>query len=540
MMMMIKKRLVGIAVIAFILMSWVGITFAANLLNNPGFEEIKSGNLPAKWICDIFAGNERNTISLDKEDKYEGKVSARITQKYKDSYSVIYQKVTVKPDTWYLFTGYAKRVLKDVRPGWEPAKFFIGDEKSNYVIDKPILSEEWQKITISFNSGDRKLLHVYGYLYLGAGTVWFDNICLEETDGPFVEEELVLPFQIPQYTDANGNLLVDGQSFFPFGLYDIANIDMLKENAAAGINTAELDISAVTEEFMIAAEELKMKVIICFGDRDLDTVKAIVMRWKDYPALIGWYIYDEPDLRGIDRKEFFAIYQAVKEIDPAHLVTTSFGAPPRFRDFVDGVDVIMPDPYPVPTSPLVKVFSACKSANEAIADSPAKTLFATLQAWERADRRAPSGLELRAMTYLALVGGAKGILYYSYGAAVVKNTDFGNIPYPLSESLPELWDCVKQVAHEIKQIEQVLALPPGNIRITDDEAIAYQIKQAGRTNYIIAVNSTEKASAFKLELPLQSKEIIDLLNTEAKYQVEKKELTDNIEGYGTRVYRITF
>ena len=534
------NRHVCVVIAVFVLISCAGAISAANLLKNPGFEEIKAGNLPARWISDVFAGNERNTISLDKEDKYEGKVAARITQKSKDSYSVIYQKVTVKPNTWYLLTGYGKRILKDGRPGWEPARFFVGDEKSNNVIDKPILSEEWQKITISFNSGDRRLLHIYCYLYLGAGTVWFDDVCLEETDGPFVEERLTLPFEVPKYTDANGNLLVGGKSFFPFGLYDLDTVEMLKDAAAAGINTAELDISNVTEEIMRSAAELNMKVIICFGDKDLETVKAIVNKWKAYPALIGWYIFDEPDMRGIDRKDFFAIYQAVKEVDSAHFVTTSFGAPPHFRDFVDGVDIIMPDPYPVPTSPLIKVLNACNSATEAIGDTPEKTLFATLQAWERADRRAPTASELRGMTYLALVGGAKGILYYSYGAAVVKNTDFGNIAYPLPESLPELWQCIKQIARELKEIEPILALPQGKIKVTADQAIAYVIKQAGRTNYIIAVNCTEQASAFKLELPLPTKKVQDLLNPETKYQAGGDVLAEDLEGYGARVYRLDF
>ncbi len=502
-----------------------------NLLGNPGFEQYNASQLPLEWFYDVFQGSETGTVVCDQGEKYEGTASLRIKHQLKDTYSAVWKNVAVKPNTWYKLTGYAKRVIEQGQPGWEPAKFFIGDQNGNTIIDKPVLSGKWEQISLAFNSGNRSVIKVYCYLNLAKGTAWFDALRLEESDGPLKEEKLTLPFPIPRYLDEAGNLLVNDHPFFPFGLYDVNDVSMLNQVAAAGINTVELDISRVTEQFMTTAESLGVKVIICFGYDNVQIVKQTVQRWKTYPALLGWYIYDEPDLRGIHRRDFFEIYKAVKEIDPFRPVTTSFGSPPRFREFIDGVDIIMPDPYPVPNNPLFKVYEACQTANEAIEDEPDKTLFATLQSFAWRGQRPPATAEMRAMVYLALASDAKGILHFTYAG-------YGQF---LPNTHPELWAELKVLSEEIRKIEPILFWPTQKMGVSEDGSIAYLVKKKKcdkviKVIDIIAVNATSQVGLLTINMGERPNVILGSDSA----QILENGFRDQIEGFGVRIYQVKF
>jgi hypothetical protein len=503
-----------------------------NLLSNPGFNQIDSSQGPAEWYYDVFQGSETGTVVCEQGVKYEGTASLRIKHQLKNTYSAVWKNVTVKPNTWYRLTGYAKRVIEEQgQSGWEPARFFIGDQNGNTIINKPVLSAEWEQISLAFNSGSRSTIQVYCYLNNAKGTVWFDALCLEESSGPLQEEELRLAFSIPSYFDGAGNLMLNQQPFFPFGFYDVNDVSMLNQVAAAGINTVELDVSRVTEQFMTTAANLGVKVIICFGYSNLQLVKDTVRRWKGYSALLGWYIYDEPDMRGIHRREFFEIYKAVKEIDPARPVTTAFASPPRFKEFADGVDMIMPDPYPVPASPLSKVTEACQAAKSALEFEANKTLFATLQAFAWEGQRPPTPAEMRAMVYLALANDVKGILNFTFAG-------YGQY---LPTTHPALWAELVTLSEEIRVIEQILFWPTERMGTNGDGAIAYLVKEEkydGTTKivYVIAANGASQTKSLTVELG----ERPDSIQGAQSAQILDYGFSEQIEGFGVRVYQVNF
>ncbi len=79
----------------------------------------------------------------------------------------------------------------------------------------------------------------------------------------------------------------------------------------------------------------------------------------DHPALLAWYIADEPNGYRIEPDSLLKIYNLVRELDPWHPVTIVFMAPfLSSRQYADALDIVMADPYPVPDSPISMVGDA--------------------------------------------------------------------------------------------------------------------------------------------------------------------------------------
>ena len=81
--------------------------------------------------------------------------------------------------------------------------------------------------------------------------------------------------------------------------------------------------------------------------------------FRDHPALLAWYIADEPTGNKIIPDSLIKIYDMVKKLDPWHPVSIVFMAPfMSSKQYADALDIVMADPYPVPDSPVTMVGDA--------------------------------------------------------------------------------------------------------------------------------------------------------------------------------------
>jgi len=98
--------------------------------------------------------------------------------------------------------------------------------------------------------------------------------------------------------DTDGMLLVNGERFFPVGIYELPEGDELKEIADAGFNLARASADAGSLD---RAASVGLKSWIPLGgnmdvrdDAALEKLAGIVERFKDHPALLVWEGPDEP------------------------------------------------------------------------------------------------------------------------------------------------------------------------------------------------------------------------------------------------------
>lgn len=153
---------------------------SANLVSNAEFSVTGDGNVPEKWKA---YGNKQK-LSIDTTDKPEGAERSLKVDIVKDggkSLGQIVQKISVSPDTNYVF----KLDMKSSNPdtGLGQIKLLVGTSEIKRL--RTLKSRtEWETVELKFESGEANMVWVVlRYLQRPSNIgeeVWFANPSLEE------------------------------------------------------------------------------------------------------------------------------------------------------------------------------------------------------------------------------------------------------------------------------------------------------------------------------------------------------------------------
>jgi hypothetical protein len=235
-----------------------------------------------------------------------------------------------------------------------------------------------------------------------------------------------------------GGLIVNNLPFFPFGFYCYSpvNPSFPEEEVVRGFNMISpyQKITPETMEdrkaYMDRCAQIGMKVHYnllsvsggggvgsSLGNIGDDEKKKLMIdeikTFMDHPALLGWYISDEPNGRKVSPGELENIYRTVREIDPWHPVSIVFMTPfLNAKKYSGAFDIVMADPYPVPDHPIsMPGDAAAQLKNEFAGKKPVWIVpqaFGGGELWSRE----PTVQEIRSMTWQAIINGATGIQYF--------------------------------------------------------------------------------------------------------------------------------
>jgi hypothetical protein len=313
----------------------------------------------------------------------------------------------------------------------------------------------------------------------------------------------------------NGVFLLNGRPHFPMGLYSYClnpsggNFDpaLLARASAAGFN-AELVEDTGAQPALDAFLQHGMKVILSARqglEASTDQAQARIgmveqgpVRWKGHPALLGYWA-DEPDRMGADKLKLG--YQAIKAADPDHPAMWCLCDPSLYRQNAVDTDAVMPDIYPVPSSPMAVI---CTQIQQAIRDSDGKPIWFIPQAFDWAitggtkvgspGKWRPTAEELRLMTYLGIVAGSRGIFYWA------SDTDAMNdIVWYAAQ-----WDEALKMAGEVRYLNDVLAAgtPLRDVAVECSEPDVYSAGwTAGGRKLLIVANAATAPVECRLKLP---------------------------------------
>lgn len=235
-----------------------------------------------------------------------------------------------------------------------------------------------------------------------------------------------------------GGLIVNRLPFFPFGFYCYSPVypTMPEEEIVKGFNLMSPYQKIMPEtlnerkSYMDRCAELGMKVhynllsvsggggvgskIDGLSDEDkrkrlIDEIKT----FRDHPALLGWYISDEPNGKNIRPQQLEEIYKTVRENDPWHPVSIVFMAPYlTAKKYSAALDIVMADPYPVPEHPIELPGDVADQLKKEF--SGKKPVWIVPQAFGGGElwSREPTIQEVRSMTWQSIINGATGIQYF--------------------------------------------------------------------------------------------------------------------------------
>ncbi len=352
-----------------------------------------------------------------------------------------------------------------------------------------------------------------------------------------------------------GGLIAGSRPFYPFGFYCYSPVQptLAEEEVVKGFNMMS-PYQQITENtlkdreaYMDRCARLGMKVHYNLlsvaggggvgsgaaknqsGAQKRQRLIDEVNHFKDHPALLGWYISDEPTGHGANPDSLKADYDLIKSLDPYHPISIVFMAPARAREYAEAMDIVMADPYPIPNQPVRSVATVTQNlSKEFFGEKPVWIVpqaFGGSEHWSRE----PSQRELRAMTWLSIVEGATGIQYF------VRN---GLNGFPKSTAT---WGQAGQISLEIQQIAPFLLSGIDNDSFScQQEGIRLLVKEFKGELLIIAVNESSEPKKIQIEsnFRIEGTEI-SVLFEDRNVKAQANSFGDMIDGFDRRVYLLT-
>ena len=333
-------------------------------------------------------------------------------------------------------------------------------------------------------------------------------------------------------------ILVDGEPFFPFGFYAADELGKLEMMSRYGFNAAiyaggVYEEPAKMERYLDAVYSLDIKAMPSAYDRDMhhktkstspgaeELIRERIPVLKEHPGIFSWYIADEPDGNQIPFTTIDRLSNIVRSCDvnhPVSLVTLSSSCDP----YAKASDVHMNDPYYPMWRPNLSTVRAYMDAGIISADGRKPYIAVLLGAFH--DEK---GKDLRCQSYLAIVRGAKGILFFS-------------LQYVLNH--PDVWREFRHLGREIDDFSPVIFSPDAAERIKVDADPIHPdilLKKYQGKYYLIAVNYQRAELTAKFDLSdLSVKPEIEVLYEDRKITLENNQFPDTFAGYDVHIYRI--
>jgi len=350
--------------------------------------------------------------------------------------------------------------------------------------------------------------------------------------------------------DEHRRLIVDGKPFYPVGIYLAeATQEDMERISKAGFNTIlsyRYGYESDATRYMNCAQKNNLKVIYSIkdlydgalwfpkrGKTSVQLTREYVNRFRDHPALLAWNTNDEFGPEWMPKLSL--MYQLVSELDPNHPVYMVHNAPGEYPCYYPVTDIFATDPYPVPSRPLTEVSEWVEWAIKAMKNN--KPVWAVLQLHDQgyydkvSGGREPSYEEQRCMTYLAIVHGAQGILYYSY-FDLLHSSGIKEIG-----QFEERWGQICRIVKEIEELTPVL-LEGKDLKIDfSTTAVHYRVLQFDSKLYLIAVNpSTKESVNFNVTLGRMDK--VKCLFDDSIIEAKENKFDDLLKPLSAKVYLI--
>lgn len=502
------------------------------------------GNLP--WAADMELW--RQHFALDKTVAHDGQCSLRVING-PDLPSM--QAVSVwfglrdTPATDYTLSAWLKADRDDL-----PVTLGCGDHNATVKVGK-----EWQRHSLTGIKPGPQLTARIGAT--GEGTLWIDGVQVQATgqdtdefhphpdDESLIQREAQVDWSPPPRTadvakgqqtagplkpakveiDANGRCLVGGQAYLmhSLGLEFVSDLKMLDVVAAAGFPDVCIEVRAgiPTEELQSWFDRcaaLGLHVIPWLnGDIPLERFRSHITTLRDHPALLCWYVYDEPS--GERFAEADARLKLAHELDPNHPALINY-----LGNKLTGHmgDIYSTDIYPIPHSTPTAAINGV-GAMAAAARPEHKPVWMWLQGTGYAywmDRE-PTPRELSCMVYGSLIAGARGIYYF----AQVPRTQ-------------ECWAEMRALCVELSRLAPVLgSLDPAPAVQCDDAAVmAGSYANAGET-YVLAANTRSEPCEATVTIPTKAT-AAEVVFEGRRLKVSGGKWRDGFGAYERHVYRL--
>jgi len=307
--------------------------------------------------------------------------------------------------------------------------------------------------------------------------------------------------------DHQQRLWVNGTPMLPRGLYYVCQRSDLAAIATAGFNFVVVPSARASYAFGEEAYNQEISLLISSPRLAEDTWQNLERKFGQDPVLLGWCVIPRPDTQTTAPEVAASVCRQLRSISPRHPTVMSLASPSLLRYYSEFPDIVAAWSLPIPSAPISSVARMVDAAKEAAADR--RPVWAVIQAvgpaWYNDESldpegagRAPTPAEVRAMTYLALVHGANGLIYYGYDIPSFPGTKSFKLP----NDAPEIWAELAHINRQLSWLAPIIL--NGQRRLLTPAAdgdvhLAAWHYQGG--NYIVAVNTSGQQIVAEFTLP---------------------------------------
>jgi len=246
----------------------------------------------------------------------------------------------------------------------------------------------------------------------------------------------------------SGILESRNQKKFPLGLYGTKPAD-LQAIDHSPFNIVRLPATPQA----VAAAHARGLNVFCSMPSDPDKAAALAGTFASAGVSFSpydlFYIDDEPELRSIHPNHLRDKRETLAEIWPHVRGLMANVRPWALSRYMDTAEIFAMDQYPVPSQPMTWLSDSMDQAGSLVRGTN-REVWSIIQAFggKSAARHGwpafPSYAQMRNLTFLSLLHGAKGVFYYTY-SHVKKD--------------PARWQNLKTIGNQIRDIEAWLTAP---------------------------------------------------------------------------------
>lgn len=363
----------------------------------------------------------------------------------------------------------------------------------------------------------------------------------------------------PRYFTSDRYIIIGGKPFFPIGLYSVNPLkrwdppnafEEIKEAGFNSVHTYENE-SEYLQEYVKKAESVGLKVLIYPGSRmekpefNINDVKNTVANLAKSPAILSWYLSEEPDAANIDPKQIKEERDLISNLDPGRATSIIISDRSRYKNYANYSDIFMIERYPVPKQSIVDVAESLDMARKAVKDKI--PVWAVLQAfgyqndknkgWDWG--REPTLQEMKAMTWLAIAKGVRGIFYFTYHGS----------QYFIKDS-PDHWEGLKAIAGELRSVYPLLVAPEvksglSRVSVSDSNKSSFfwTVREVNEGNllipagtYLIAINGDTNPGRATFNFNNRDIGNVKVVSEERVLQTAKGSFSDSFAPYEVHIY----
>ncbi len=368
----------------------------------------------------------------------------------------------------------------------------------------------------------------------------------------------------------DGFLRIGGKTHFPIGLYSCGRFDEMARAGFSGTHNYGITTGEATEAINPNEARLKqlldnswangMRMMVELPRNAIEKVQWAQVRrrietFRHHPGLLCWGSEERVARGEAPLANIAALYRLVRELDPDHpLVLGDTRAvigklQEDRRNFFpdDCMDVGIWWWYPIPLhTPDGNGLEEDRKTG--LLEPPSwltttlskKPLWIAIQSYQKPskDARFPTPAEYRALAYLSIINGVKGLWFYTGSG----QRDWQGKPAGvLNQPVEARWDYVQQLVRELRELEPVIMAKSVMSQISLsplDAPVEFTVRELDGRLHLLAANKSDREQTVRFHGSVLVGKQAEVLHERHTALIEREVLADRLGPFGVRVYRI--